>query len=167
MGTPKKAWKYIIDRLSILEYVQNTSFNFGDENIQSTERLYEDDNYIQSFIEIAHYVEQGLKWKDIGDQGAIYRFHKIRSNITKNKYINNYTFRLITQSEPQIGFILLTYKDGTKEVLFNWDFRDIPHDPVVLLSRDAEIFDMFAAQFKGLERVAVEDYDNMATKSTS
>lgn len=167
IGTPKKAWEYIIHRLPILDYVQNTSFNFGDENEQSTERLYDDHNYQQSAIQIACQVEQGLTWKDIGDSTAIYRFRKIHSCIKSNKSKGNYSFRLIRQSEPQIGFVLLTYKDGTTEVLFNWDFRDIPQDPVVLLSRDREIFNMFAAQYKGLWRVAVRDYDNMATKSTS
>ena len=74
---------------------------------------------------------------------------------------------MIKQEEPQVGFIILTYRDGTVEVLFNWDFREIPQDPVVLLSRDQEIISMFSAQYKGLWRVAVEDYDNIATKSTS
>lgn len=94
------------------------------------------------------------------------RFRKINEHITE-RCKGHYQYKLITQSEPQIGFIILTYKDGTTEVLFNWDFRDIPQDPVVLLSRDQEILNMFAAQYKGLWRTAVEDYDNMAIKSTS
>ena len=166
MGTPKSAWKYIINRLPILEYVQNTSFNFGDEYEQTNERLYDGNIYQQSFNEIATQINQGLRWKDIGDSTAIERFRKINSLISKEAK-GHYNFKLIKQTEPQIGFILLTYKDGTTEVLFNWDFRDIPQDPVVLLSRDQEIFNMFAAQYKGLWRVAVEDYDNRATKSTS
>ena len=52
-------------------------------------------------------------------------------------------------------------------VLKKFYLRDIPQDPVVLLSRDTEILNMFAAQCKGLWRVAVEDYDSRATKSTS
>ena len=39
MGTPQSAWGYIIERLPILEYVQNTSFNFGDEIEESNDRL--------------------------------------------------------------------------------------------------------------------------------
>ena len=35
MGTPQSAWRYIIDRLPILEYVQDTSFNFEDEKEES------------------------------------------------------------------------------------------------------------------------------------
>ncbi len=166
LGTPQSAWKYIIDKLSILEYVQNTSFNFADERELTDERLYAGDTYQQSFSKISKYINKGLCWKDVGDSSSIERFRKINKHISNNSK-GHYYFRLIKQSEPQIGFILLTYKDGTKEVLFNWDFRDIPQDPVVLLSRDEEIFNMFAAQYKGLWRVAVDDYDNSATKSTS
>ena len=39
-GTPKSAWQYIINRLPVLEYVQNTSFNFEEESEQTQERLY-------------------------------------------------------------------------------------------------------------------------------
>lgn len=166
LGTPQSAWKYIIDKLSILEYVQNTSFNFADEHELTNERLYDEDAYQQSFSEISKYISKGLYWKDIGDSSAIVRFRKMNDLIPNNSK-GKYYFKLIQQSEPQIGFILLTYKDGTKEVLFNWDFRDIPQDPVVLLSRDEEIFNMFAAQYKSLWRVAVNDYDNSATRSTS
>jgi len=167
IGTPKKAWEYIIHRLPVLDYVQNTSFNFEDEKEQSDERLYDAVTYQQSTTKIALQIEQGLTWKDIGDSTAIDRFRRIESCIKESKNLGRYMFRLIRQTEPQIGFVLLTYKDGTTEVLFNWDFRDIPQDPVVLLSRDHEIFNMFAAQFKGLWRIAVQDYDSKATRSTS
>lgn len=166
MGTPQSAWKYIIDRLPELEYVQNTSFNFEDEINQAMERLYDGYNYQHSFNKITKQINKGLIWKDIGDSSAIARFRRIEESVS-DKANGKYYYRLIKQSEPQIGFILLTYKDGTTEVLFNWDFRDIPQDPVVLLSRDLEIFSMFAAQYKSLWRVAVDDYDNKATKSTS
>ena len=167
IGTPKSAWEYIIHRLPVLDYVQNTSFNFESENEQTDERLYDAAIYQQSAIEIARYIEKGLTWKDVGDSTAIGRFRRIKSNVKESQSLGRYEFRLIRQSEPQIGFVLLTYKDGMTEVLFNWDFRDIPQDPVVLLSRDSEIFNMFAAQYKGLWRVAVQDYDSTATKSTS
>ena len=166
VGTPKYAWEYIINRLPVLEYVQNTSFNFMDETEQSKERLYDGETYQQSFMKIAKYINQGLMWKDIGDVSALERFKKL-GNCVNHKSKGHYQYRLITQSEPQIGFIILTYKDGSVEVLFNWDFRDIPQDPVVLLSRDQEIINMFAAQYKGLWKTSVENYDSKATKSTS
>lgn len=168
IGTPKKAWEYIMSRLPVLDYVQNTSFNFEDEGTETTERLYADESYQRSAAEIAHYVEQGLTWRDIGDESAEERFKKISTCASsKRNHSGHYEYRLISQAEPQIGFVLLTYKDGTIEVLFNWDFRDIPHDPTVLLSRDSEILNMFAAQFKGLWRASVQSYDNNATRSTS
>ena len=166
MGTPQSAWGYIIERLPILEYVQNTSFNFGDEIEESNDRLYANDKYQQSLKVIAKYINKGLKWNDIGDDSAIERFRQV-ANLTSKSVKGRYSYKLIAQSEPRIGFVLLTYKDGTMEVLFNWDFRDIPQDPTVLLSRDSEIFTMFAAQYKGLWRVAVNDYDSNATRSTS
>lgn len=166
IGTPQSAWNYIIERLPILEYVQNTSFNFDNEQEESNERLYANDIYQQSLKSIARYINKGLKWNDIGDASALERFRQIES-LSSNSAKGHYNYKLITQSEPQIGFILLTYKDGIREVLFNWDFRDIPQDPTVLLSRDSEIITMFAAQYKGLWRVAVNDYDSNATRSTS
>ena len=110
MGTPQSAWRYIIERLPILEYVQNTSFNFEDEKEDSNERLYDNDVYQQSLKMIAKYVNKGLKWNDIGDASAIERFRQIASAISNNSK-GRYNYKLITQSEPQIGFILLTYKD--------------------------------------------------------
>lgn len=166
LGTPKKAWKYIIERLPEFDYVQNTSFNFGHEIEQTQYRLYNDESYLKSAKIIAEYVNKGLQWHDIGDESASERFEVIDAAVSK-KYSGNYLYKLITQSEPQIGFILLTYKDGTKEVLFNWDFRDIPQDPTVLLSRDKDIFDMFAAQYTGLWREGSTPYDKTATRSTS
>ncbi len=166
MGTPKHAWEYIVNRLPVLEYVQNTSFNFEGETEQTEERLYDGPSYQQSIAKIAKYVNQGLTWRDIGDPSALERFRKIEGQIAA-KCKGRYQFKLMEGSSPQLGFILLTYKDGTTEVLFNWDFRDIPQDPVVLLSRDSEIINMFAAQYKGLWRIAVEHYDSKATRSTS
>lgn len=166
IGTPKSAWKYVIDRLPVLEYVQNTSFNFNDEIEKTRKRLYDDDIYRKSTNEIVKYINQGLQWEDIGDELAIERLRMIMGCIS-GRAKGRYLFKIISHAEPQIGFILLTYKDGTTEVLFNWDFREIPQDPVVLLSRDYEIFNMFAAQYSGLWHVATRDYDSIATRSTS
>ena len=166
IGTPKKAWEYVISRLPILDYVQNTSFNYEDELDQTEYRLYSSDIYQKSLREIAIQIKRGLQWQDIGDHTAVERFRTI-VNLIPESIKGNYSCRLISQAEPQLGFIILTYIDGTKEVLFNWDFRDIPQDPVVLLSRDEEIINMFAAQHRGLWRVSTEHYDTKITRSTS
>ena len=85
MGTPKSAWEYIISRLPVLEYVQNTSFNFEDEADQTNERLYDGAIYQQSIAKIAKYVNLGLMWKDIGDSLAINRFLKIQSLVSDKR----------------------------------------------------------------------------------
>lgn len=166
IGTPKKAWEYVVSRLAVLDYVQNTSFNYEDEIEQTEYRLYSADIYKKSIKDISNNIKRGLQWQDIGDLSAKDRFETI-SQLISNPTKGSYEYRFITQTDPQIGFIILTYTDGTKEVLFNWDFRDIPHDPIVLLSRDEDIINMFAAQHRGLWRSATEHYDTMATKSTS
>lgn len=68
-------------------------------------------HYQQSFAKIAKNVNQGLTWKDIGDKSALERFKKIDSQVSE-KHKGNYQYKLIAQSEPQIGFVILTYKDG-------------------------------------------------------
>ena len=80
--------------------------------------MYANNIYQQSLKSIARYINKGLKWNDIGDASALERFRLINGLISKSAK-GHYNFRLIAQSEPQIGFILLTYKDGTMEVLFN------------------------------------------------
>lgn len=166
VGTPKSAWQYIMSRLPVIEYVQNTSLNYQKEVEKTNYRLYDSAEYQNSVKIIVHNIEQGLQWRDIGDSNAKGRFNELQKSIPK-RFSSHYSCKYITHSEPQIGFILLTYKDGTKEVLFNWDFRDTPSDPTVLLSQDDEIFNMFSAQFNGLWECAVEHYDNSITKSTS
>lgn len=166
VGTPKKAWEYVISRLTVLDYVQNTSFNYEDEIEQTEYRLYSSEIYKKSNKEIACQIKRGLQWQDVGDPSAQKRFESIINQIPSNSK-GSYEYRFISQIDPQIGFIILTYNDGTKEVLFNWDFRDIPHDPVVLLSRNEEIINMFAAQHRGLWRSATQHYDTKATRSTS
>ena len=103
MGTPKSAWQYIINRLPVLEYVQNTSFNFEEESEQTQERLYDSISYQHSIDEIAKYINQGLIWKNIGDQSALERFKAINQKVNE-KSKNKYQHRIISQKEPQMGF---------------------------------------------------------------
>lgn len=69
------------------------------------ERLYDGTSYQQSFAKIAKNVNQGLTWKDIGDKSALERFKKIDSQVSE-KHKGNYQYKLIAQSEPQIGFVI-------------------------------------------------------------
>jgi len=167
VGTPKLAWDYVMKRLPILDEVRNTSFNIPEEVERAADRLYESDQYRRAARDITQWTERTLRWKDIGDDSALERLRAIEAQAKAGRNSDHYAFRVIGHVEPQINFIPLNYPDGGHEVLFNWDFRDIAQDPVVLLSRDRDIVNMFSIQFEYLWRAAVIDHDSMATKSTS
>jgi hypothetical protein len=169
VGSPEKAIQYVLTRLPVLQDVRNTSLNIRDEVERADERFYETSSYSTLSRQIAHWSSRRLRWKDIGDAGAIPRMRALAALASEaaGKEKPHYQFRLIEHNEPQINFILLTYPDATSEVLFNWDFRNIGEDPVVLLSRDRDIVEMFAVQFEYLWRSASPDHDSTAVKSTS
>lgn len=167
VGSPKLAWDYVMKRLPILDDVRNTSFNIPDEAERSDERLYSSTEYERAARDITQWTERTMRWKDIGDESALVRLRAIRRQAAAGRHPDHYMFRLIGHAEPQINFILLSYRDGSTEVLFNWDFRDIAQDPIVLLSRDRDVVGMFAIQFEYLWRAATIDHDSMATRSTS
>jgi hypothetical protein len=169
LGSPEKAIQYVLARLPILQDVRNTSLNIRDELERADERLYETVTYSGLARHVAHWSSRQLRWKDIGDAAAAPRMRAISALVSEasRKEKLHYQYKLIEHTEPQINFILLTYPDGTSEVLFNWDFRNIGQDPVVLLSRDRDIIEMFAVQFEYLWRSASPDHDNTAVRSTS
>ncbi|HEY0395843.1 MAG TPA: hypothetical protein VGD01_15190 [Candidatus Elarobacter sp.] len=169
IGPPEEAINYIHSRLSALREVQNTCFTTRDEAERATEKLYETDIYDKMRQDLAYHCGNGLIWKDIGDSISVVRLRQTRSlysSISKGKK-NCYRFKLISHLDPQISFIILEYRDGAREVLFNWDFRGNGQDPTVLISRDRQIVEMFAIHFTLLWRRASEDHDSQATRSTS
>lgn len=169
VGSPAAALGYVSTRLPILEEVRNTSFNLPGETDRADEKLYETDEYANWTEAIAAWTSGGKIWKDVGDGLGVDRLRRIdeaaRSRARKGK--SGYQFRVLPGTAPQLNFILLSYPDGSSEVLFNWDFRGIGEDPVVLLSRDRDIVHMFAIQFNHLWRAASRDHDSTATRSTS
>jgi len=169
VGSPEKAIQYVLARLPVLQDVRNTSLNIRDELERADERLYETATYEGLAKHVAHWSSRHLRWKDVGDAAAVPRMRAIAELAAEEsgKKKLHYQYKLIEHNEPQINFILLTYPDGTSEVLFNWDFRNIGQDPVVLLSRDRDIIEMFAVQFEYLWRSASPDHDSTAVKSTS
>lgn len=169
VGSPEEALRYIEGRLPAIREVMNTSFNFEEESERSDEKLYQTQVYDDLSKEIAVHCSNRMIWKDIGDSSALSRFRNIKEqcvNGEKGKQLK-YKYRVISHNEPQINFILLEYSEGSKEVLFNWDFRGMGQDPIVLISRDNHIVEMFTIQFNLLWRRASEDHDSQATKSTS
>ena len=166
VGSPEEALRYIADRIPALREVQNTRLNVPDEVERSNEKLYESDIFERLIREIPWYCKRDLIWKDIGDSQALRLFRKLRGEAAGEKP-SKYKYRLLSHVEPQMNFILLEYRDGAKEVLFNWDFRSAGQDPTVLISRDRQIVEMFAIHFTMLWRRAAEDHDNQLTRSTS
>lgn len=167
VGPPKLAWDYVMKRLPALDDVRNTSFNIPEELDRAAERLYGSDEYQRAARDITQWTERSLRWKDIGDHSALPRLRTVWAQAQAGRNPDHYSYRLIGHAEPQINFILLSYADGTNEVLFNWDFRELGQDPIVLLSRDREIVTMFAVQFEYLWRTAAPDHDSKPTRSTS
>lgn len=169
VGSPEAAVDYVLTRLPIVQEVRNTTFSLPEEIERADEKLYATATYQEVGRRVADWTSQGHRWKDIGDSLATERLRSIRELAMRmaGKRKTSYQFRLLAHTEPQINFILLTYPDGSSEVLFNWDFRNIGQDPTVLLSRDRDIVEMFAVQFEHLWRVASLDHDTTAVKSSS
>jgi hypothetical protein len=158
VGSPEHALRYLTSRMPILQEVRNTSFNIRGQTDRADEMFYDSELYQELTTAIATWSSRGLRWKDIGDRLAVSRLRGVHRAAARNK-TSRYQYRLIKHNEPQLNFILLGYPDGTAEVLFNWDFRNFGQDPVVLLSRDRDIVEMFTVQFEQLWRRASRDPD--------
>lgn len=169
VGSPEEALRYVHGRLPALREVQNTRLNTVEEIERSEEKLYESSVFASLFAEIPIYCRGDLIWKDIGDLRALPVFHQLQGNcrVPSSQKVSRYKFKLLAHVEPQINFILLEYRDGAKEVLFNWDFRGAGQDPTVLISRDRHIVEMFTIQFTMLWRRGSEHHDSQAIISTS
>ena len=169
IGVPQVALSYVFENLQDINDIENTSFTLEDETDVADIQLYSSNLYNQITDKILEFVSKGGIWRDIGDEYAQKRFTLFENSVNTNfpQKVNNYKYRLLLQSISQINFILLNYKDGKKEVLFNWDFKSAGQTPIVLLSRDYQIINMFSAHFEYLWRAASIDHDSIATKSTS
>lgn len=169
IGSPEEALRYVQGRLPILREVQNTRLNAPEETERSDEKLYASGAFEALLEDIPVYCRKELIWKDLGDTHALKIFRELRAQSAVGAAAKGarYKFKLLSHVEPQINFILLEYRDGAKEVLFNWDFRGMGQDPTVLVSRDRHIVEMFSIQFSMLWRRGTEDHDSQATKSTS
>jgi hypothetical protein len=166
MGPPKKAQKYIESRLASIEGVRNTSFILDREVDRANDRFYGSVEFQSLEAKLIGWARGNVHWTDVGDQHSIELVRARHTAMSSVGKVGVHKYRLIEHSEPQINFILLTYRNGDEEVLFNWDLRNIPNDPIVLLSKDRDIVDMFAVQFANLYNAAVEDYDAKTTKSS-
>lgn len=169
VGYPEEAFGYIISKLNNVEEIKNTSFTVTERNDDAKNHLYDTEKYINGLKSIKKYVTDGGIWHDVGDNNAASRFRKIYNNIFAEDKEKNYKyqFKLIESEIPQINFTIITYKNKSKEVLFNWDYKTAGKEPIVVSSRDREMIDMFTYHFEYLEKVASLDHDSMKTKSVS
>jgi len=129
--------------------------------------LYDTEIYTQFNAAKMAFVKRGLLWQDICDSTTEQALMVVNEKIRSRGQMSRYELRKISHDEPQISFIVLHYKDGRNEVLFNWDYRGKTGSPHVLLSREREIVNMFLIQFEDLLNVANETYDSNDTRSTS
>ena len=170
IGSATDALEYITSRLPSLSEVRGTMLNFDDEGEMADDRLYDSAQYAQFESAIPQAVAKGLRWKDIGDPETGKRLAKIR-DICKHhappRHDRKYRFRTIESRFPQMNFSLLTYQNGDIELLFNWDYRDIGRDPIVLLSRDDIMVNLFSVHFELLWKLAEPGQESSATRSTS
>ncbi|PCK29588.1 hypothetical protein, partial [Pseudoalteromonas piscicida] len=166
VGTPERAIEYINSRLSSLREVKNTNLNIEQSIERANERFYESDCYSKTINLIPLFCLKGLIWKDIGDRYSENKMKQtyLKSIEQKNNKFSNYKFRKIDHREPQMNFCILEYSDGEKEVLFNWDYRGVGVDPVVLISKDKLIVEMFCIHFEHLWNAGNFDHDMIATK---
>ena len=145
--TPRDAIQYISNRIDSLRSVENISVNTDDEFIDVDDYFYRSEQYDSFISSISSGVAKGLIWRDLGDKYAKKRFDKIGGLVAKKKSKGTYQYKLISHNEPQITFTIIQYHDGTREVLFNWDYRSPGAEPNVMLSRDEDLVTMFAIHF--------------------
>ena len=162
VGSPERAIRYVSSRLPAAREVRNTSFNLRGQTDRATDAFYETDAYVGFIKAISSWSSNGGRWRDVGDGLAADRFRELSGTVKSHNGRRSYQYRLLRRNEPQMNFLIFDYPDGSAEVLFNWDFRNMGQDPVVLLSRDRDIIEMFTVQFEHLWRLASPDHDTLA-----
>lgn len=150
IGSTEEGIRYVASRLSLLHEARNTSFNVHGYTERANDMFYDTEPYDRLSDAIAKWAGRGVRWRDVGDEFAIERLRRISNASRTGGRTSHHQYKLITEREPQINFVILGYPDGISEVLFNWDFRSMSQDPVVLLSRDRDIVNMFTVQFEHL-----------------
>lgn len=157
---------YVIKRLNIIQCVKNTSFNKENDHHEADEYFNESEEVLNAPKYVNQEIYAGLKWQDIGDSIALNRFrlwHESCDQATrKTSKKGYYKSAIINNRVPYPNFLIITYKDGYEEVLFNWDFRTPGHTPNVLVSNAPELVNFYKAQFNLLLINATVDSDRLS-----
>ena len=171
VGSPSEALAYISSRLSAVKEAKNTSFNT--KNIEVIDvKFYKQKSYTDFCNEISKNCAVDLVWTDIGDHYSIDRMRAIKEEV-KNQTKETccrYLYRVIDSACPHMNFVILYYKDGLveksgsegryAEVYFNWDFRSNEEDPIVYMSTDRELINMYSVHFNTLLEASSPDHDS-------
>lgn len=153
LDKPAKTFNdYVIQRLNIIESIKNTSFNKSENHCEADENFNESMELKNAPNFISQSIYNGLKWYDIGDDIAKERFkswHECCDKATQSSLNGGYYKSVIINNRvPYPNFLIITYKDGREEVLFNWDFRLNGIKPNVLVSNEKELIQFYSAQFE-------------------
>ncbi len=155
---------YVVDRLSVIKSIKNTSFNIYDDHEEADENFNHSPELKKSIPKIAKEIDSGLVWRDIGDKLAKTRFSEMRKAVSQkndNQNVGEYSSKIVNNQVPYPNFLIITYKDNRKEVLFNWDFRSRGIAPNVLVSSEKELVNFYNAQFELLSKNSVTDTDEL------
>lgn len=166
LDKPAKTFEeYIISRLHIISHIKNTSFNKSNNYREANEYFNEPLELIDAPKLISQYINSGLKWQDIGDDIAKKRFnawHNQCDEATRSSIKGGYyKSSIINNQVPYPNFLIVVYKDGREEVLFNWDFRSQGVKPDVLVSNEKDLVHFYNSQFELLLDNATTDSDHL------
>ncbi len=156
--TAKTFDNYIIKRLDLIESIKNTSFNLKKGHEEADDKFNQSEALSNAPYKIKLAIENGLKWRDIGDDIEIDRFRKWKRICNCDSKIGLYEYKILNHVVPYPNFLIVTYKDGIEEVLFNWDHRG--GNPTVLASRETELVEFYRNQFTLLSNAASEYADD-------
>lgn len=166
LDKPAKTFdNYVIKRLDVIASIKNTSFNKQDDHYEADENFNETQELLEAPRIISQSIQNGLKWIDIGDDLARPRFkkwHDLFDKVTQSNSKRGYYDSFIVNNQvPYPNFLIITYKDGREEVLFNWDFRLNGTKPNVLVSNEEDLIKFYCSQFELLRKKAVIDSDRL------
>jgi hypothetical protein len=157
--------EYVIERLDVIKSIKNTSFNIEADR-HDADILFDDSLELKGAPDkVKKFIEKSLIWEDIGNRSkkTIKRFESWEKDCNhKNKNGGFYDYKLLDNSlTPYPNFLIITYNNGRKEVLFNWDVRLDGIEPEVLVSSEKLIVEFYNKQFTLLQKSAVTNGDSL------
>jgi hypothetical protein len=145
-GDDIAATDYILSREKDIMTVYNTRFSTQYEFSRSRDQVLGQESYNDYNEMIKRLVRKGVVWKDIVTMNMLSIFDEFFE--IANETTTFYSMKVVNTS-PRYNFIILIYKDGSEELIINWDFvRD--NQPKPILIRDADIVASFRSHFNDI-----------------